>query len=77
MVVTAGVGDATAVVLETLLQPGDRVLVEHPTYPGALGMVDAAGGRCTPGAGRQPATPTPWCARPIWSRGRAAPGSPS
>ncbi|SOE00660.1 PLP-dependent aminotransferase family protein [Blastococcus haudaquaticus] len=48
VVVTAGVGDATAVVLETLLQPGDRVLVEHPTYPGVLGMVAAAGGRCTP-----------------------------
>jgi DNA-binding transcriptional MocR family regulator len=48
VVVTAGVGDATAVALETLLQPGDRVLVEHPTYPGVLGMVAAAGGRCTP-----------------------------
>jgi DNA-binding transcriptional MocR family regulator len=48
VVVTAGVGDATAVVLETLLQPGDRVLVEHPTYPGVLGLVTAAGGRCTP-----------------------------
>src|SRR5215218_49879 len=48
VVVTAGVGDATAVVLETLLQPGDRVLVEHPTYPVVLGQVAAAGGRCTP-----------------------------
>ena len=48
IVITAGVGDATAVVLDTLLQPGDRVLVEHPTYPGVLGMVSAAGGRCVP-----------------------------
>ncbi len=48
VVVTAGVGDATAVVLETLLQPADRVLVEHPTYPGVLGLVAAAGGRSTP-----------------------------
>jgi DNA-binding transcriptional MocR family regulator len=48
IVVTAGVGDATAVVLDALLQPGDRVLVEHPTYPGVLGMVAAAGGRCVP-----------------------------
>ncbi|MFW3170141.1 PLP-dependent aminotransferase family protein [Geodermatophilus sp. CPCC 206100] len=48
VVVTAGTGDATAIVFQTLLQPGDRVLVEHPTYPGALGMVDAAGGRCVP-----------------------------
>jgi DNA-binding transcriptional MocR family regulator len=48
IVITVGVGDATAVVLETLLQPGDRVLVEHPTYPGVLSMADAAGGRCIP-----------------------------
>jgi DNA-binding transcriptional MocR family regulator len=48
VVVTAGTGDATAIVFETLLQPGDRVLVEHPTYPGTLGMVAAAGGRCVP-----------------------------
>lgn len=48
VVVTAGVGDATAVVLEALLEPGDRVLVEHPTYPGAVLQVAAAGGRCVP-----------------------------
>jgi DNA-binding transcriptional MocR family regulator len=48
VVVTAGTGDATAVVLEALLQPGDRVLVEHPTYPGAVGMIGTAGGRCVP-----------------------------
>ncbi|WP_245753478.1 PLP-dependent aminotransferase family protein [Geodermatophilus ruber] len=48
VVVTAGTGDATAVVLDALLQPGDRVLVEHPTYPGAIGLVTAAGGRCVP-----------------------------
>jgi DNA-binding transcriptional MocR family regulator len=36
------------VVAETLLQPGDRVLVEHPTYPGALRVVEAAGGRLVP-----------------------------
>jgi DNA-binding transcriptional MocR family regulator len=48
IVVTAGVGDATAVVFDALLQPGDRVLVEHPTSPGVLGTVAAAGGRCVP-----------------------------
>ncbi|SMO98818.1 transcriptional regulator, GntR family [Geodermatophilus aquaeductus] len=48
VVVTAGTGDATALVLETLLQPGDRVLVEHPTYPGAVALVGAAGARCVP-----------------------------
>ncbi len=48
VLVTAGTGDATDVVLETLLQPGDRVLVEHPTYPSALAAVEAHGGRCLP-----------------------------
>ncbi|MGY1739312.1 MULTISPECIES: MocR-like transcription factor YczR [unclassified Blastococcus] len=48
VLVAAGTGDATDVVLETLLQPGDRVLVEHPTYPGALAAVEAHGGRCLP-----------------------------
>jgi DNA-binding transcriptional MocR family regulator len=48
VVVTAGVGDAVALLLETLLEPGDRVLVEHPTYPGAVRLIQAAGGRCAP-----------------------------
>ena len=48
VLVTAGAGDATDVVLATLLQPGDRVLVEHPTYPGILGAVEQHGGRCLP-----------------------------
>lgn len=48
VVVTAGVGDAAALLWETLLEPGDRVLIEHPTYPGAVRSVAAAGGRCAP-----------------------------
>ena len=48
VVVTAGTGDATALVLGTLLEPGDRVLVEHPTYPGAVQLVERSGGRCVP-----------------------------
>jgi DNA-binding transcriptional MocR family regulator len=48
VLVTAGTGDATDVVLATLLQPGDRVLVEHPTYPGILGAIEQHGGRCLP-----------------------------
>ncbi len=48
VVVTAGVGDASSVVAEALLQPGDRVLVEHPTYPGALRVMEGAGGRLVP-----------------------------
>jgi DNA-binding transcriptional MocR family regulator len=48
VVVTSGVGDAASVVFETLMEPGDRVLLEHPTYPGAVAMVAAGGGRCVP-----------------------------
>jgi DNA-binding transcriptional MocR family regulator len=48
VVVTCGVGDAAAVVAEALLEPGDRVLVEHPTYPGALRLVESAGARLVP-----------------------------
>jgi len=48
VVVTAGVGDAAAVVAEALLEPGDRVLVEHPSYPGALRLVESSGARLVP-----------------------------
>jgi DNA-binding transcriptional MocR family regulator len=48
VLITAGVGDASSLVAETLLQPGDRVLVEHPTYPGALRVVAGAGGVLVP-----------------------------
>lgn len=48
VLITSGAGDAGAVVAETLLQPGDRVLVEHPTYPGALRVMEGAGGRLVP-----------------------------
>jgi DNA-binding transcriptional MocR family regulator len=48
VVVTCGVGDAAAVVVEVLLEPGDRVLVEHPSYPGALRLIESAGARLVP-----------------------------
>jgi DNA-binding transcriptional MocR family regulator len=48
VVVTAGVGDAAAVVAQALLEPGDRVLVQHPSYPGALRLVENAGARLVP-----------------------------
>ena len=48
VVVTCGVGDAAAVVAEVLLEPGDRVLVEHPSYPGALRLVESVGARLVP-----------------------------
>ena len=48
VLVTAGVGDATALVLDQLMEPGDRVLATHPTYPGSLRMIEARGGRIVP-----------------------------
>ncbi|GAA4742963.1 PLP-dependent aminotransferase family protein [Modestobacter marinus] len=48
VVVTSGVGDASAVVAEALLEPGDRVLIEHPSYPGALRLVESVGARLVP-----------------------------
>ena len=48
VVITCGVGDATALVLDLLLEPGDRVLVTHPTYAGSLRMVEAGTGRLVP-----------------------------
>nr|WP_231869014.1 pyridoxal phosphate-dependent aminotransferase [Rhodococcus opacus] len=48
ILVTGGAGDATEVVFEALVEAGDRVLIEHPTYPGAVESVQAAGGRPVP-----------------------------
>lgn len=46
--VTNGALHAFALLLRLLLGPGDRVLVEHPTYPGALAAIAGAGGRPVP-----------------------------
>jgi DNA-binding transcriptional MocR family regulator len=48
VLVTAGGQGANALVLAALVGPGDRVLVEHPTYPNALDAVAARGARCVP-----------------------------
>jgi DNA-binding transcriptional MocR family regulator len=48
VLVTAGGQAAIALVLAALVSPGDRVLVEHPTYPNALDAVAARGARCVP-----------------------------
>ncbi len=48
VLVTAGGQAAIALVLAALVTPGDRVLVEHPTYPNALEAVHARGARCVP-----------------------------
>ncbi|HWG94264.1 MAG TPA: PLP-dependent aminotransferase family protein [Mycobacteriales bacterium] len=45
VVVTAGALAATGLVARALLGPGDRVVVDTPTYPNALDVVRRAGGR--------------------------------
>ena len=48
MLVTSGAQHAFALILATLTGAGDRVLVEHPTYPNALDAVRARGARPVP-----------------------------
>ena len=43
VLVTAGVMDAVGLVTSALLNPGDRVLIEHPTYPSAVRMLTSLG----------------------------------
>jgi DNA-binding transcriptional MocR family regulator len=48
ILITSGASDAAHAVLDALIEPGSRVLVEHPTYPGVVDVVAAIGGRCVP-----------------------------
>jgi DNA-binding transcriptional MocR family regulator len=48
VLVTSGGQNAIALALAALTGPGDRVLVEHPTYPNALDAVAARGARAVP-----------------------------
>jgi DNA-binding transcriptional MocR family regulator len=48
VLVTSGAMHGLRLVLEALLSPGDRVLVESPSYPLALDAVRKAGGRPVP-----------------------------
>jgi DNA-binding transcriptional MocR family regulator len=48
VIVTTGAINAISLVLTLLAGPGDRVLVEHPTYPNALGAVAIRGARAVP-----------------------------
>lgn len=48
IMVTLGAQHAMALLFRTLLQRGDRVLLENPTYPHAIDAVLAAGGRPIP-----------------------------
>jgi DNA-binding transcriptional MocR family regulator len=48
VMVTTGALHAICLVLAAYVQPGDRVLVEQPTYHGALSAITAAGARPVP-----------------------------
>jgi DNA-binding transcriptional MocR family regulator len=48
VMVTTGALHAIGLILTTYIQPGDRVLVEQPTYHGALSSITTAGARPVP-----------------------------
>ncbi|MET0757430.1 MAG: PLP-dependent aminotransferase family protein [Mycobacterium sp.] len=48
VMVTTGALHAIGLILATYVQPGDRVLVEQPTYHGALSAITTAGARPVP-----------------------------
>ena len=50
VLVTSGALHAVGIAVEALTRRGDRVLVEHPTYPNALDAVRAGGRRPVPAA---------------------------
>ena len=68
---TAGAQHAFALLLRVLAGPGDRVLVDHPTYPNALDAIRAAGARPVPVALRPTAGTSP-CSRRRSARPRRA-----
>jgi DNA-binding transcriptional MocR family regulator len=48
VLITTGALHAIGLILTTYIQPGDRVLVEQPTYHGALSAIATAGARPVP-----------------------------
>lgn len=48
VLVTAGAQSAIGLILAAFTHPGDRVLVEHPTYPNAIDAITARGARPVP-----------------------------
>jgi DNA-binding transcriptional MocR family regulator len=48
VMVTTGAQQALGLAIESLVRPGDRVLVESPTYPGLLALIRRAGARPVP-----------------------------
>ncbi|HEX2298349.1 MAG TPA: PLP-dependent aminotransferase family protein, partial [Pseudonocardiaceae bacterium] len=48
VLITSGALHAVTVALDALVGPGDRVLIEHPSYPNALDAIRARGARAVP-----------------------------
>ncbi len=48
VMVTSGALAATGLILASFVEPGDRVLVEQPTFTGALAAISARGARAVP-----------------------------
>lgn len=48
ILVTSGAQQAISLLMSTLLAPGDRIVIEHPTYPNAIGAARSAGARPVP-----------------------------
>ncbi|MEJ2887386.1 MocR-like transcription factor YczR [Actinomycetospora aeridis] len=48
VMITAGAQHAHALVARTLVRPGDRVLIEQPTYPGAIDLCRHVSARAVP-----------------------------
>ena len=48
IMVTTGALGAIGLILSTFVEPGDRVLVEQPTFSGALSVISASGARPVP-----------------------------
>ncbi|MCV7228545.1 PLP-dependent aminotransferase family protein [Mycolicibacterium komossense] len=60
IMVTSGALQAIGLILTTFIQPGDRVLVEQPTFHGALAAIATAGARPVPVALNPEATEDVW-----------------
>lgn len=48
VMITSGAQQAISIIAERLVSPGDRVLVDHPTYPGAIDGFHRFGARLVP-----------------------------
>ena len=60
IMVTTGALQAIGLIIATFIQPGDRVLVEQPSFHGALAAISAAGARAVPVALNPESTDDVW-----------------